>query len=216
VVVKRRRGTLSREVVLAEAMKLADAEGVAALTMRLLARRLGVEAMSLYHHFPNKEAILGGMVERVFELVPVARGADWKRAMRRRAHALRGALAEHAWALGMLDSRRDPGPATLRHHDAAIACLRRAGFSIRLTAHALALLDSYTFGFVAEERSLPISGPDEIREVSSEALRRMGDAYPHLAELATRHVMKPGYAFGDEFGWGLELILDGLERRRAG
>jgi AcrR family transcriptional regulator len=208
------RAPLSKERVLREAVLLADAGGVDSLTMRSLADRLGVEAMSLYHHVPNKEEILTGMVDLVFAGIPVPEDADWRTAMRQRARAVREALFRHPWALGLLGSRRNPGAATLRHHDAAIGCLRRSGFSIPMVAHALALLDSYVFGFVVEEQNLPLSTPEEVQEVAGSLLEHMGaDAYPHLTEFAVEHVMKPGYDFAGEFEYGLEVILDGLEER---
>jgi AcrR family transcriptional regulator len=195
-------------------MRIADAQGLDVLTMRRLADELGVEAMSLYHHVPNKDAILDGMVDLVFseiELPP--RDADWKQALRRRTSSVRDVLVRHAWALRILESRATPGPTTLEHHDAMLGCLRGAGFSVPLAAHAYAVLDSYVFGFVHTELTLPFRGEAEAQRVAANIFEHLpAGAFPHLVELTTEHVLKPGYSYANEFPFGLELILDGLER----
>ncbi|MEE1930101.1 TetR/AcrR family transcriptional regulator C-terminal domain-containing protein [Streptomyces sp. TRM 70351] len=207
------RTPLTRERVLRTAVALADEAGAAALTMRKLAERLGVEAMSLYHHVANKDAILDGMVDTVFgEIELPSHDTDWKTAMRRRACSVREVLLAHRWALGLMDSRARPGPATLRHHDAVLGTLRRAGFSVVLAAHAFSVIDSYVYGFVLQELNLPFDGAGELAETADAILREMpADAYPHLAELITEHALRPGYAYADEFAFGLDLVLDGLD-----
>ncbi|MFE7529311.1 TetR/AcrR family transcriptional regulator [Kitasatospora sp. NPDC057542] len=206
------RTPLSRERVIRAAVEVADEKGSAALTMRAIAQPLGVEAMSLYHHVAGREEILDGMVDAVFgEIELPSHGADWKSAMRRRAVSARAALLRHPWAIGLMDSRAQPGPATLRHHDAVIGALRAGGFSVPMTAHAVSLIDSYLYGFVLQEVSLPFKGGTEPAEVAGAILSGMpADAYPHLAELATEHVLRPGYGYADEFAFGLALILDAL------
>ena len=213
----RPRPGLTRHAVLAAAVGLADREGLAALSMRALARHLGVEAMSLYHHVANKEALLDGMVDAVFEEIHAPRaGADWREEMRLRHASAREALTRHRWAVGLMDSRSSPGLATLRHHDAVLGCLRAGGFSLPLAAHAFAILDAHLYGFLVQEVSLPFDDGTDMEEVAAEILGPMPvDGLPHLTEMAVEHVMQPGYAFSDEFGWGLELILDGLEQRRT-
>ena len=198
-------------------MRLADHGGLDELSMRRLASALGVEAMSLYHHVPNKDAILDGMVDLVFEEIELPpRDVDWKTALRRRMSSVREVLVRHRWALRILESRRTPGAATLAHHDAVLGCLRDAGFSVTLAAHAYAVLDSYVFGFVHTELALPFQGPDETHEVASAIVDAIpAGMYPHLVELATTRVLQPGYAYANEFPFGLELILDGLERALA-
>ncbi|MCZ7414918.1 MULTISPECIES: TetR/AcrR family transcriptional regulator [unclassified Streptomyces] len=206
------RTPLSRERVIRTAMAVADEKGTAALTMRAVAKELGVEAMSLYHHVAGREDMLDGMVDAVFgeiELPP--RDADWKSAMRHRAASARAVLRGHPWAVALLDSRAQPGPATLRHHDAVLGALRTGGFSVPMAAHAVSLIDSYVYGFVIQESSLPFSGPAELEEVGEAILRAMPvDAYPHLAELVTEHALKPGYDYAEEFTFGLALVLDAL------
>ena len=208
------RAPLSRERVLAEAVALADESGIGALTMRRLADRLHVEPMSLYYHVASKDEILDGMVDIVFgeiALPPVH--AEWKSAMRERAASARAALRRHPWAVGRMESRPAPGPATLRHHDAVIGCLRNAGFPVELAAHAYSAIDSYLYGFALQELSLPFTTPEETAAMAVTFLDHFpATQYPHLAELTTEHVLQPGYDYGSEFEFGLHLILDGLER----
>jgi AcrR family transcriptional regulator len=205
---------LTRERVLRAAVAMADRDGVASLSMRKLAKELGVEAMSLYHHVASKHALLDGMVDHVFGEIELPAGErGWREAMRQRAISARAALRRHPWAIALMESRASPGPANLRHHDAVIGCLRRAGFSVALTAHAYSILDAYTYGFALQEASLPFDTPEETAEVAQSIMAEFpaADAYPHLAELAVEHVLQPGYDYGDEYEFGLELILDGLE-----
>src|SRR5256885_12961613 len=183
--------------------------------MRKLGETVGVEAMSLYSHVANKEDLLDGMIDVVFGELDLPSG-DWRPAMRRREIAIRRVLSRHRWAIGLMESRMSPGPATLRHHDAVIGCLRHAGFSIELTAHAYAALDSYIYGFALQERGLPFDTPDETAELAQVILQRFpADQYPHLAEFTTGPVLRPGYDFGDEFEFGLDLILDGLDKAQV-
>lgn len=210
------REPLSRDRVLQAAIALADAEGMESLTMRRLARELGVEAMSLYHHVANKDDMLDGMVDIIFGEIGLPSGTEWKEAMRQRAISARAVLSRHRWAIGLLDSRTSPGPATLRHHDAVVGSMRRSGFSIPMAAHAYSLLDSYIYGFTLQEKSLPFESPEEVAQMAEVFLRAVpADEYPYLAEMTVEHVLKPGYDFANEFETGLELILDGLERAVA-
>ena len=206
------REPLNRERALVAAIELADTGGIAALTMRKLAQALEVEAMSLYHHVANKDDILDGMVDLVFAEIELPAGdLDWSTAMRQRARSLRSALVRHPWAIGIMDSRSAPGPATLRHHDAVIGCCRRAGFSVEMSAHAFSLIDSYIYGFVLQEVNMPFADGDDLSEI----LRTMvptdfAQTYPHFAELTTDYVLRKDYSYSDEFEYGLDLILDGL------
>lgn len=186
--------------------------------MRRVAHELGVEAMSLYHHVPNKEALLDGVVDEVFAAIalPDPTHADWRRALRDRASSARAVLARHSWALGLMDSRRNPGPATLRHHDAVLGVLRGAGFTLAMSAHAVSLIDSYVYGHVLQESQLPVMTPEDVHEVAGTILEDLGpDDLPHLRELIVDHALAPGYDHASEFGYGLDLILDALEARRG-
>jgi AcrR family transcriptional regulator len=213
-----RRAPLTRQRVLAAAIDLADRDGIASLSMRKLAQELGVEAMSLYHHVASKDAILDGLIDLVFGEIDLPVGeADWKAAMRRRAISAREVLRRHPWATGLMESRSTPGPATLRHHDAVLGILRNAGFPLELAAHAYSLLDSYIYGFALQETSLPFNTPEETAEVAQAMMAEFpADAYPHLTEIAVEHVLQPGYSYASEYLFGLDLILDGLERLAAG
>jgi AcrR family transcriptional regulator len=208
------RVPLSRERVLRGAVALADAGGVSSLTMRSLAQHLGVKPMALYYHVANKSAIIDGIVDLVFSEIELpSSDDDWRTGMERRARSARQVLRRHPWAIDLLQSRTAPGPATLRHHDAIIGGLRRAGFSVAMTAHAYALLDSYIYGFALSEASLPINGPESVAEVAGSMMQEYDtEAYPHLLEFSMEHILKPDYDFGSEFEFGLDVILDGLSR----
>jgi AcrR family transcriptional regulator len=211
-----RRAPLTRALVLQTAVDRADQGGLEALSMRKLGQELGVEAMALYHHFANKDDLVDGMVDLVFSQVDLPdTGEDWRTAMRQRAISVRDALLRHRWAIGLMESRRTPGPANLRHHDAVIGSLRAGGFDIEMAAHAYSLLDSYIYGFALTKMNLPFQTAEEVGDVAQAMLEPfpVGE-YPHLLEILTDHVMKPGYDYGDEFEYGLDLILDGLARVR--
>lgn len=170
--------------------------------------------MAIYYHVANKGEILDGILDLVFgeiELPSVT--GEWRTEMARRAHSARSALGRHPWAIVLLQSGSAPGPATLRHHNAIIGTLRAAGFSVTNTAHAYALLDSYIYGFALSEAALPINGPETVAEVATAMIEKQPlDDYPHLVEFSTEHILQPGYDFGSEFQFGLDLILDGLAR----
>jgi AcrR family transcriptional regulator len=207
-------GSLSRDRILAAAVALADEEGLEPLTMRRLAESLGARAMALYNHVANKDDLLDGMVDLVFGEIDLPSTADeWKPAMRRRAIAVRAALSRHTWAVGLMESRSSPGPATLRHHDAVLGCLRGAGFTPALTAHTYAAMDSYIYGFALQERSLPFDKGVDTSVLAQAFLASFPTAdYPHLAAFTIEHVLQPGYDFSDEYEFGLDLILDGLDQ----
>jgi AcrR family transcriptional regulator len=207
-----RRAPLSRERVLDAAIRLADRGGLESLTMRRLGQELGVEGMALYYHFANKDEVIDGMVDLVFSEIDLpAAGADWKTAMRRRAQSLRETLLRHRWALGLMESRRTPGPANLRHHDAVIGSLRSAGLDMPMIAHAYSLLDSYIYGFALFAMNLPFHPSEEVAELGRVTLQGFPvDAYPNLVAYISG--MRPGYDYADEFQYGLDLVLDGLKR----
>ena len=186
--------------------------------MRALAEMLEVAPMALYRHVANKDDLIDAMVDVVFREIGVVSGAgDWKAAMRRRAIAVRDSLTRHRWAIGLMESRRSPGPASLRYHDAVIGRFRAAGFSVEMAAHAYSLLDSYIYGFALTRMNLPFEASEDVGVVGEEMLDSLpANEYPNLVEFLTEHVMKPGYDFGDEFEYGLDVILEGLELARAG
>jgi AcrR family transcriptional regulator len=210
------REPLSRERVLETAVELADRHGLEWLSMRKLADELGVAAMTLYYYVPNKDELIDGMIDIVFsEIEPPSPELDWKAAMRRRAVSTREALNRHRWAVGNMEGRTDHGRANLRLHDAVLGCLRVAGFSLAMTVAAYSVQDAYIYGFALQETDMSSQTPDDF---AAEAQRQM-DAYkdlladfPHLVEVVGGHVAKAGYDYAKEFLFGLDVILDGLER----
>jgi AcrR family transcriptional regulator len=210
------RAPLSRDRVLRAALLLADKSGIESLTMRNLGQKLGVEAMSLYNHGANKDDILDGITDLVFSEIALPSGrADWKRAMRQRAISVRDVLLRHPWATKLMQSRTTPGPATMRHHDSVLGSLRKAGFTLVMAAHAYSVMDSYIYGFALQQTNLPIDTAENVARVGQDILRQLpADEYPHLAEMIIDHAVKPGYDYANEFEFGLDLILDGLERLR--
>jgi AcrR family transcriptional regulator len=213
----RPRVPLTRDRVLQTALSLADQGGLESLSMRKLGQELGVEAMAVYYHFANKDEVLDGVIDLVWAEVdlPVA-GEDWRTSMRRRAISVHDVLARHRWAIGLMESRKNPGPANLRHHDAVIGNLRAAGFDMAMVAHAYSLLDGYIYGFALTKMNLPFDALDDITEMAQTMLEPFPEGeYPNLVAFITEHAMQPGYDFGNEFEWGLDVVLDGIERERG-
>src|SRR5215213_8643982 len=212
------RTRLSRERVLRAAVALAQRDGIESLSMRKLADEVGAGAMSLYHHVPNKEQLLDGMIDIVFsEIEPPPTDVDWKTAMRKRAVSTREALARHRWAVGLMEGRTSHGPANLRLHDAVLGCLREAGFSLEMTVHAYSVLDAYIYGFALQETDI---APETSEDFAAEAQRQMHEYqavladYPYLVEVVGGYVARSGYDYATEFVFGLDVILDGLDRLR--
>lgn len=208
-----KRVPLTEDRVLDGAVALADRIGVEAFTIRKLADELDVKPMTIYHHIPGKDQIIDGIVERVFSEIelPSSEG-DWRIAIRTRYASARQVLNRHPWASPLMESRTSPGPESLRHHDAVLGCFRRGGLSIQMAAHAYAILDSYLYGFALQEANLPAGGGEDIGDMAADmAAAFPTDAYPHLGELITDHVLKPGYSFGNSFEFGLDLIIEGLD-----
>lgn len=208
---------LTPESVVTAAIGIADRHGIDGLTMRGLARELHVEAMSIYHHFPGKEALLDAMVDRVYGEValPDVTG-PWRDELRRRSISVRAALHRHSWALPLMESRRAPGPATLAYHDANISCLRSAGFTAVQVAHAYAVIDAFVYGFVLQESTLPFdSGEEAAAMIQEEPFGPALAAYPNMGWFAEHVVLVPGYSLAREFGPGLDLVLDAIAARFA-
>jgi AcrR family transcriptional regulator len=208
---------LTKARVLAAAVAFADERGLASLSMRKLGEALRVEAMSLYNHVANKDELLDGMVDLVFAEIDLPPGrAEWRTAMRERAESARRALRRHPWAIALMSTRTSPGPATLRHHNAVIGSLRQASFTVEMAVHAFSAIDSYIYGFALQEATLPLGDSEqETAEVAQMMMAQYpADDFPYLTELTVEHILQPGYDYSKEFGFGLELILDGLERTR--
>lgn len=208
----RTRAPLSRERVLSTAVGLADRGGLESLSMRKLAGALRVEAMSLYHHVANRDDLLDGMVERVVsEIEAPAPGVHWKEALRRRAISAHAVLGRHPWATALLMSRINVSPVMLHYIDATVGCLRQAGFSIALADRAWNALDCYIYGFTLHEQKFPVD-PAEYASAAQHFLPMLPpETYPYMREMSEK-VADGSYDGRMDFGFGLELILDGLER----
>ena len=205
---------LTPERIVAAAFAVADDAGLDAVSMRSVARRLGVEAMSLYHHVPGKEALLDAVAEEFTTAIgDPAPGGSWREALRANAEATLRELRAHPWALAIVDSRATPGPRLLAHHDAVLGALRAGGLPVELAAHAYAVVDAFVFGTALTERNLPFDAADGAAEFA--AGFELPATLPHLAEVVASLLAGDRYEFADAFEFGLELILDGLERRRA-
>ena len=208
------RAPLSRNRVLRAGIALADEAGIDGLSMRRLGQALGVEAMSLYNHVANKDDLLDGMVEQVVaEFEPPAAGRDWRAEVRRSSRSAYDALLRHRWACPLLVTRANPSAPQLTYSDAVLGCLRAAGFSVELAHYAFHALDSHVVGFTLWQLSFPFKNQAELVELGRRFLAQLPAAdYPHLAEHIRYH-LEPASAEGQSaFDFGLELILDGLER----
>ena len=210
------RPPVTRDRVLDAALALADEGGIEALSMRRIGKALGVEGMALYNHVANKDEILDGIVERVLAEIPLpSMDGDWKQEMRERAGAARRVFLRHPWAIGLLEARHaGSSPARLGYYDAVLGCLRAAGFTATLSMRAFSVIDSFLYGFILQELSLPFDDSASLEEVGEDLLRQMADAYPHLTE-ATVQAIADGWDYSEQFQFGLDLILDALAGQRG-
>jgi AcrR family transcriptional regulator len=209
----RKRAPLSRDRVLRAALELADEGGIGALTMQQIGRRLGVEAMSLYRHVRNKDDILDGIVDLVFAEIELPADRSSRRmALRARSISARAALRRHPWAITLVETRMAPGPANLRSHEDTLTVLLESGCSATMATHAYNLIDSYVLGFALQEVNLPFTNAEELAAVGEPLAAQMPvDQYPNLVRVSGE-LLASGFAYGDEFEFGLDLILDGIER----
>ncbi len=207
------RPPLNRDRVLAAAVQIADERGVGAVTMREVATRLGVEAMSLYNHVANKDDMLDGMADYVAAQFDLPEDADsWREAMRRRAVSAHEIFGKHSWAPMLFDSRGSSGPSALRYYDWVLGVLMNAGFSIEGAQRAFSLLDSYIYGFGIQQFNFN-AGEDISPEERAEAMRVFipAEQFPYLHRMAS-YAMEVGYDAEADFSFGLEIVLDGLQR----
>lgn len=225
-----RRPALSADRIVEAAVRVADRGGIGQVSMRNVGRELGVEAMSLYHHLDGKEALLDGLADWFFTRIELPDPTEpWRTAMADRAGSARRALSAHPWALGLVESRRTPGPALLRHHEAVLACLRHNGFPVALASSAFSAIDAYVYGFVLTELNLPFDAAGDRADTDAdddaggiaafaEEMHRFlpAEEFPHLVEMLAEQVIGHDYVYADEFAFGLDLVLDGLERHLTG
>jgi len=202
---------LNLERTLQVALVIADDEGLEAVTMRRLARELGVEAASLYHHVSGKDQILDGLIDAVAaEIEPPTPSADWRAAISERAYHTRRALRRHPWSVSLMASRKSPGPATLGLLETGIRCFREGGFSVTEAAHAISVVDSYVHGFVLQEVNLPFRDESELAAMTGAIMETFpASEFPYLFEMTVEHVLAPGYDYGKEFDSGRKVVLDG-------
>ncbi|MBL7554672.1 MAG: TetR/AcrR family transcriptional regulator [Bdellovibrionaceae bacterium] len=206
---------IKKEKIIAAAIQLANKDGLDSLSMRRLAAKLKIEAMSLYHHFKNKDEILNALVDHAFALIEWnADPSDWKQSLRQRCYSLRDVLKKNPWAVGLLESRRNPGLKTLKHHDQMLGLFLKSGFSHELTAHSYVLLDSYVYGFAVQERSVPVNDSNDISDMAESIFSGLSpETVPNMIEMITSYYTKPGYSFAAEFEYGLDVILNGIEKK---
>jgi AcrR family transcriptional regulator len=202
--------------VLQAAIALADGGGIESLTMRKLGQALGVEAMSLYNHVANKDDLLDGIIEMVLEEIEVPSGeADWKTEIRGTAISSHEAFLRHRWACNLMMHRPNAAPVRMRWMEAVLRTLREAGFSADMTHHAYHALDSHITGFTLWQVNMPFETKAELLDMAEVFLRQIpADEYPYVIEHAEQHIAPSSPDGATEFEFGLELILDGLERLR--
>lgn len=220
-----RRGRLDREQIVRAAASVADEHGFAAVSMRSVGKKLGVEAMSLYHHVRNKDELLDELVAWVIAQIALPEAdAEWRAAMRERAHNARAVLATHPWAVPVLESRSAPSAALLVHHDRVLGWLFRAGFSAAEATHAFSTVDAFLYGFVISESNLPFANePNDCADATNssptneaefaDAVAPDPEQFPNLARSLAELLADGTFQYADEFDAGLELILDSVERR---
>ncbi|WP_253907923.1 TetR/AcrR family transcriptional regulator [Arthrobacter sp. H20] len=209
------RAPLSGQRVIEAAVAVADRGGLAAVSMRNVGSELGVEAMSIYHHIANKEALLDGLADWIFTRIELpVQESSWRPGMLLRAASARDILSSHPWALALIESRANPGPALMRHHNAVVGCLRRGGFPVVLASQAFSVIDAYVYGFVLTEQNLPFEASSGAADFAA-TIAPPPDEYPYLAELVDELTAGGNYSFAAEFDYGLGVILDELERRLA-
>lgn len=208
-----RRPALTSERVVRAAVQVADSGGLDAVSMRNVGKELGVEAMSLYHHVANKDALLDALADWVFAQIELPDNqAPWRAGLVARSISARDVLVAHPWGLGMLESRPAPGGSLLRHHEAVLGLLFNAGFSAALATHAFSAVDAYVYGFALTQSSLPFEAGDGAEEAFALEVAPSPEEYPNLTRSLAELMSGHDYAFADEFAFGLDLILDSVER----
>lgn len=206
------RDTLNQDRIVNAAIEIADAGGIGALTIRRLAAVLDTKPMTIYYHLPSKHHILDGMVDVIYsEIYAPTIENDWRSEVRRRSVSARKVLADHPWATALMESSETPGPANLRHHDEMVACLHHGGFPMGMVVEVYTLIDSFVFGFALQESNLPFASDTDLSDLARETIEPPRELYPHLAELNSHLMRRPGFSFRDTFELGLDILLAGLE-----
>jgi len=211
-----RRIPLNRARVLQAAVDLADHDGIDSVSMRRLGQELGIEAMSLYTHVRGKDDLLDGMVDVVVGEIPIGvEGPDWRTTLRRQVLSARSVMLRHRWAARIIETRTTPGPATMRYMEAVTGIILGGGFTVDLTHHAMHVLGSRVLGF-SQDLYDDSGVPDP--EAAAAFATHLAAAFPNIGAIAMAASHEGGIGGCDddyEFAFGLDLILDGLERRRV-
>ncbi len=204
---------LNSEKILKKAVYLADREGLEKLSMRKLAKALGIEAMSLYNHVESKDDLLDKMADLFYSKIQFDHTSkDWVASMKERAHSIRSLLKRHRWALSLLNSRENPGFASLNHHDQVISCLLNSGFSLEQVGHAYSLLDAYIFGFAIQDQNLPFENDNEIEALATKIVETFPEGHLNaFRNFTLNYVLQPGYSFDREFEIGLNATIEGVK-----
>lgn len=211
-----KRPPLTAQRIIEAAAAVADRGGLEAVSMRNVAKELGVEAMSLYHHVADKESLLDGLADWIVEQIELPEVTDpWRAAMSARAHSAHDVLSAHPWAITLIESRPAPGLPLLRHHDRIVGCLLESGFSAALATHAFSAIDAYVYGFTLSEANLPFTPGDGAEEAFASDVAPAPEEFPYLARSLGELMESGTYSYAAEFDYGLDLILDGFESRLA-
>jgi AcrR family transcriptional regulator len=210
------RAPLTRDRILRAALKLADADGIEALSMRKLGQKLGFEAMSLYNHVANKDDLLDGILDLVLaETEPPTTSGEWDEAIRKSAVSVHDALRRHPWSCPLLMEARRMRPARLRYMDLLLGRLREAGFSADTTYHAYHVLDGHIFGFALWETGHTYT-PEEVSSLTERFAHVITpEDYPYLLEHAKQHMDDSAHSDVSAFELGLDLIVAGLKKMRV-
>ena len=212
---KKDRLKLTRTTIVAAAVTIADNDGIDLVSMRKVANKLGVEAMSLYHHVSNKADLIAGMVEQVAPRVdPPRESTGWQEALRNRAHTIKDVLEAHPWAAQLFLSKINGGARMMKFNDATIGYFLEAGFTAAQADYAWNIIDSYIYGFNLQRQNFPIQ-PSEYKKVAMQYLPHISQSdLPNIYRM-TESIVDGSHDGIQDFDVGLDLILEGIEKKYA-
>lgn len=209
---------LSRDLICASALELARRGGLESISMRKVAGVLSVEAMSLYRHVENKDALLDGMIELIIrEMTLPSANLPWKEALAERARSERKVLSEHAWIIHLLETKSGTGQVRLEHQNHMIGILRRSGFSVEQTLSAMIVLTGYVYGFALFASAWNPNSKERKKVIQRARAEIQPASFPYVIEVvqvAQANAASPGHIGVDHFEFGLKILLDGIEKQR--